>query len=344
MSLRKTALRSIATQQSTRAHRTNAEATLEDVFSRFLKAMLPLYKPSSRHFVTTTGYQICRTFGKTRLRDIKTEVLQSYVSTLPRTPKTIANYITVFRSIWRSARTWGYVAHDPVVGLVLPKLLPPETRCFTLAEVNRIVQNASEPYRTLYLLAAETGMRAGELCALHWDDVNLRDKTIAVAKSVWKGQISTPKTRAGRRVICISDALVDALTLLKKSDTGTVFTRSGGRLLNPAKVVQNQLQPLLKRLGIEGGGLHAFRHFNATMMDRESVPMKTRQSRLGHSSPQTTLQLYTHILNEEDRRTAANISRHLKGQKANDAGRSPRSAIFWWSSTVLAQAFIVGSS
>ncbi|HYG97483.1 MAG TPA: site-specific integrase [Terriglobales bacterium] len=305
--------------------------------------MLPLYKPSTRHFITTTAYQICRTFGKRRLADISTEILQSYVSILCRTPKTTANRMTVFRTMWKSARTWGYVNHDPFVGLVLPKLLPPETRCFTLAEVNRIVRNSCEPYRTLYLLAAETGMRAGELCALHWDDVNLADKTINVAKSVWKGQITTPKTRAGRRVICISGELVDALSRLKKSETGIVFTRSGGRLLDPEKVVQNHLQPLLKRLGIEGGGLHAFRHFNATVMDRESVPMKTRQSRLGHSSPQTTLQLYTHVLNEEDRRTAANISRHLTEQVTNETEQKPRSAMFWWASTVCVQAFVVPS-
>jgi integrase len=49
---------------------------------------------------------------------------------------------------------------------------------------------------------------------------------------------------------------------------------------------------LLDSLGIERGGLHAFRHTNSTLMDHLRVPLKVRQQRLGHNDPALTLGVY----------------------------------------------------
>jgi integrase len=54
-------------------------------------------------------------------------------------------------------------------------------------------------------------------------------------------------------------------------------------------VVKRKLRPLLESLGIQRGGLHAFRHFSATMMDRLNAPLELRQQRLGHSDAELTL-------------------------------------------------------
>ncbi len=68
--------------------------------------------------------------------------------------------------MWNSARAWGYVAHDPFDGLVLPKRGLVQTVTFSLDEINRILDSASEPFRTFYAILAETGIRGGEICAL----------------------------------------------------------------------------------------------------------------------------------------------------------------------------------
>ena len=58
---------------------------------------------------------------------------------------------------------------------------------------------------------------------------------------------------------------------------GLLFQFKDGRAWKEDKVRQKKLYPLLDALGIERKGLHAFRHFNATFMDRDNVPLKTRQ-------------------------------------------------------------------
>ena len=71
--------------------------------------------------------------------------------------------------------------------------------------------------------------------------------------------------------------------------------------------MKRKLYPLLDSLGIERGGLHAFRHANSTLMDRLGVPLKLRQERLGHSDPALTLGVYTHVAGEDDSHFAAQL-------------------------------------
>jgi integrase len=78
-----------------------------------------------------------------------------------------------------------------------------------------------------------------------------------------------------------------------------LFLSRKGKRLHPDNFVKRELKPILDKLGLKGG-LHAFRHGNATALDRMNVPMKVRQERLGHAEAQTTMG-YTHLVNEDDR-------------------------------------------
>jgi integrase len=120
-----------------------------------------------------------------------------------------------------------------------------------------------------------------------------------------------PKTEAGYRDFAISPQLAAHLRLFLKDKTkGLLFVTRQGRPWRESKVVEKRLNPLLKKLGIARKGLKGFRHFNATYMDSKNVPIKTRQTRLGHDDPRMTLGMknksgYTHMIGEDDRRVAA---------------------------------------
>jgi integrase len=90
--------------------------------------------------------------------------------------------------------------------------------------------------------------------------------------------------------------------------------------------VKRKLRPLLLSLGIEGGGLHGFRHGNASMMDELSVPMKVRQQRLGHSDPRLTMNVYTHMASADDERIAEQLGDLLDavGQKRSHDARNEK--------------------
>ncbi len=57
----------------------------------------------------------------------------------------------------------------------------------------------------------------------------------------------------------------------------------------------------------KGNGFHAFRHANATLVDRFGTPLKVRQERLGHSDPRLTQTIYTHVASEDSRKVAGQL-------------------------------------
>src|SRR6516164_4510073 len=95
-------------------------------------------------------------FGKYAMKDVTPEFVQLFVSSAKSSPKTVRNICITLQSMWRSARAWGYVAHDLMDGVVLPTQKRMQHFFFSTEEVKTIIGGAPEPYRTFYGLAAET--------------------------------------------------------------------------------------------------------------------------------------------------------------------------------------------
>jgi integrase len=290
------------------SYRPQISITLTQFFDKWKLSVLPQYKQSTQHhLLSDINHHLLPALGDVSLKDITSERLQGFVAGMSVGPKTVHNIVAVLRSLWRTAKAWGYVAHDPFAGLVLPEVPKPQPRCFTLEEVLRIIREAQEPYKTFYWLAAETGMRAGELCALRWEDVELERGIVHVRQSAWREVMQTPKTSAGRRSFAISPAIVEHLRKVKPNRTGLIFLNKLGRPWKGGKIVEKHLYPLLDRLDIPRRGLHAFRHLNGSLMDQFGAPMKVRQERLGHSTASMTLDGYTHSVGEDHRRIATQL-------------------------------------
>jgi integrase len=143
---------------------------------------------------------ILKDLGSCALKDLDGQKLQSFVSGCHCNSKTIRNLVATLRMMWNSARAWGYVAHDPFNGLVLPKRGLVQAFTFSLEEIKRIIGSASGPHRTFYSILAETGIRGGEICALRVADLDLENAVIQVHQNVWRGKIQTVKSRKGNAV------------------------------------------------------------------------------------------------------------------------------------------------
>jgi integrase len=122
---------------------------------------------------------------------------------------------------------------------------------------------------------------------------------------VWRGKFGEPKTANAVRAFAISAPLAARLGEL---GSGLLFHTRNGTPWDANLLVKRKLYPLLDSLGIARGGLHAFRHANASMMDALAVPMKVRQQRLGHSDITLTMNVYTHIASEDDTQAAEQIA------------------------------------
>ena len=143
-----------------------------------------------------------------------------------------------------------------------------------------------------------------------------------VNQSVWHGRIGQPKTGNGTRTVAVSSELgvmlrEQAPRQRAKGDSLLFSTRSG-KPWDSNLLVKRKLRPLLRALGIPEAGLHAFRHFNASLLCSLRVPLKVIQERLGHASTGLlTLDVYTHSEWEQNVEAA-----QLVGQAVENAVNS----------------------
>jgi integrase len=174
----------------------------------------------------------------------------------------------------------------------------------------------ADPLHPLWVTAAWTGMRQGELLALRWQDVNLERASLVVRGSLArlpgpKGVryvITDPKTERSRRTVPLVPEVVGVLRALRKAqlerpaklDQGLVFcTEAGGPL--DAGNVSRWFSNAVKAVRLPDGSklpvvrFHDLRHSAATLMIESGMDLATVADLLGHSTIATTVNVYGHL-------------------------------------------------
>lgn len=159
-----------------------------------------------------------------------------------------------------------------------------------------------------------TGMRVGELTALHWEEINLDKAMITVKYNLYRldgeYRLSTPKTKSSARVIALPPQLVEILREQKVwqderrkavgsrwIERGAVFTGSYGEYMAKS-YINLQFKQLLAKHAFPDIHIHDLRHANASLLINMGVPVKVISEHLGHSDTRTTETIYAHVFAE----------------------------------------------
>lgn len=197
---------------------------------------------------------------------------------------------------------------------------------------------AGDPYEALITLALHTGLRAGELFGLRWQDANLDAATLTVRQSLIRVtgdglQASLPKTTASAATIPLTAGAVTALRAHRArqlfqarvardawQDTGYVFTTEIGTPVSASNYMRRHFYPIAARAGIptrpqadgtQGLRLHDLRHGCGTLLISLGVKPKLVQTILRHSRLATTMDLYVHAYDEDLREAVGTLDRAL---------------------------------
>jgi integrase len=248
---------------------------------------LSLSKPSTQSGAKSTLKRLKAAFGKMDMRSIDAGHIQCFIASGTAEgldPKYIRNQWGVVSLIWNAALAQKYV--DALLPKPkLPRRLKKKARYFTLKDVARIIAASEDADRVFYWLAAESGLRGGELAGLKLSDID--GERLTVSRSVWNCKEQAPKTNNALRTLALSPQLVtllwEQIARQKKRGTEYLFSGSTGHALDMNVYRRRKMTPLLKSLQIPQAGFHAFRHFNVAMLDALRVPLKTIQERIGHA-------------------------------------------------------------
>ena len=196
-----------------------------------------------------------------------------------------------------------------------------------LATFLRFAHNAGlDDDYTIFLVLAYTGLRAGELCVLKWDDINFDEHTISVTKTYYnpsnnirKYELDTPKTKASKRIIHVSQKVFNELTLHRARqnkekmrnrnnwhDEDFVFTAAkypGYPIY--IKLIEGRMARLLKLAGLNQELTpHSLRHTHTSLLAEAGVGIEEIMERLGHTDDDVTRRVYLHVTKDMKKEAA----------------------------------------
>ena len=230
-------------------------------------------------------------------------------------PKTVRNVIATLSAIcnYGCAPQRGWCARNPCDGAELPAVPDAvEIRWLTLDEVDALAANTAPGVcqaldRVMYLAAAQTGLRLGELRALRWRDVDWVAGRIRVRQNFVLGEFGTPKTKRSTRSVPLVDSLAGELERLYQGsrfqdDDDLVFAHpSTGEPIHKATIYA-RYQKAIEAAGIEPHRFHDLRHTFGTQAASTGIPLRTIQEWMGHKDITTTQRYadYAPLDNEHD--------------------------------------------
>ena len=273
-------------------------------------------------------------FGRRQLQDIVPTDMTTLYAGLMRTglsASTVRHVHVAARTMMQDAMRWGYVHRNVVALAKPPKVAQTEMNILTATEVQDLLRFSDKaPLRSLWRLAIGTALRAGELLALRWPDLDLDRKEFTVnhtlrdlKKGTW--ELTPPKSTKSHRKIGLTDSLVEELRshgarqsahILSLGgayeDHRFVFAREDGRPIVVSSLKRRHLEPILQQAGLPvETRVHDLRHTSISHALASGTPIADVSMWAGHANVSITLSLYAHAMPDATRRTTEAVAMAL---------------------------------
>lgn len=267
--------------------------------------------------------------GDIKLIDLRTAHLQRYYTKLLDIDKLDTSNVKrinkTLKTCLKEAVKQGYLQKNWCDDVNLPKVKKEDNiKALSKDDQFRLLEALKGvDLELLITFALGTGLRLGEVLGLKWSDIDFKEHTLSVQRSVRRiveiqrdGSRNRvlkevpPKTENSFRTVPIPDSILNKLKSYKREqnelilaigedyqNNNYVFCNNDGTIMDPKKP-NRRLSSVLKSNDIELITFHGLRHTYCTRLFEAGVPPKTVQSLVGHSDIETTMNIYTHVMKE----------------------------------------------
>ena len=271
-----------------------------------------------------------------KLKDLKAHHIQAIVNRLAESGKaesTLKKIKLTAAQILKVAMDNDVIYRNVFAAVKVPSKAPAKRRPLT-DEETRLVTETYTGHRmgVPALLLLYCGLRRGELVALTWGDVSIKNKTVTVNKAaVFNGNttlVQNPKTESGARTIPLPDSILEAVKAARRAAQSTMACPAADGKIMSQIAFKRAWESYLHYLNIKAGGRdasrtrpklsvidnltpHMFRHTYATILYNAGVDVKSAQRFMGHADINVTLKIYTHLSAQKEQEAIAALNRHL---------------------------------
>lgn len=213
---------------------------------------------------------------------------------------TIETYLRRINTFFKYVRDdLNLITELPTTNIKIPKKKTETTKkALTKKEVSVLLNKLKDHrFYIVAFMAANTGMRMGEILGLTWNDVDFKNNTLNVNKQ-WKilknrkSGFGSVKSKNSNRIIPISKNVVNKLKNYKKNNPTDIYNRVAP--FN-ASSIDKYLNSELRELA--GISMHELRHTYATLLISSGIDFKTAAKILGHDVEQT-MRTYSHVTDD----------------------------------------------
>jgi integrase len=225
----------------------------------------------------------------------------------------------------------GLVARNVTALTDPPSVNHQERPTWTAAQARQFLEAiVGDPLEALYITAMYTGMREGELLALRWSNVDLKEGVLQVRESLSyvRGTFlfTTPKTRRSRRDILLAEEVREAMQMHRSrqltwkmshrdawdESLNLVFPNGAGHPIGASNLLARSFYPLIEQAGLPRIHFHDLRHTFAHIARREGVSTTAISEGMGHENEGTTDRFYGHVAPELQVRVVEAMTRALR--------------------------------
>lgn len=221
-------------------------------------------------------------------------------------PKTVNSILSVLKNIFEYAE-WEKAMNTANIKDISVKQPQKPMRILSIDEQQRLSRYLRENLSACFLgilLCLYTGLRIGEICALRWKNICIREQYLYVRHTMQRIQveggekktevvIQSPKSDCSIRKIPIPDEMLQLLIPFRAQDEAFLLTGLVYRFMEPRNL-ENRFKEVARECGISDVNFHALRHTFATRCVELGFDIKSLSEILGHASVNITLNRYVH--------------------------------------------------
>lgn len=292
------------------------------------------YRPTTLADLTRVADKLPATFRKRRVAEVEPVVIDALYRQLIRegwTPHRVKRVHSLLGSAFQRAKRRGWCRDVPTRDADLPKLPERDDTTPDVTAMRLLLEHAPPDFRAYVWLAATTGARRGELCALQWADIDVAGQVIRIrraasytpAAGLVVGDVKTGPR--GRRGIPIDRHTLHELWVHRRQmrarqqhgwtktykPSPWIFTEDHVYCWRP-DLATHRFVDLRNAVGLPTVRLHDTRHFVASELLGGITDARTAADHLGHSRPSMTSDRYARSIDQRRRDAAAELRHRLQ--------------------------------
>lgn len=261
-----------------------------------------------------------------RLTQVKAVEVEKWLKTLALAKGSKAKIRNIMSALYSHAIRWEWTDRNPITSVRQSSKRQRAPDVLTAEEIAAILEEMSDPLRTMVELDAFTGLRRGELIGLRWEGVDFEDLVLHVRRSVVAMVEGVPKTEASRKDVPLDAQLAESLSQWSRHSPYTapgdwVFAsphKKGRQPYWPGTLWRCYGRPAVQRAAVDKHvSYHTFRHTFGTLLNANGENAKVVQELLRHASMKVTTDVYMQAVSPQKREAQSKLVRMVLKKKAS---------------------------